>query len=112
MSFFATGVCIGVLFDIFRVTRKIFKMPNLLIYVEDVLFWLLTGALLLFVIYMFTDGELRLYMFFVLGLGSVFYFSYISKYFMGINQKIAEIIKKFIGFFTLPIKKLIKFFKK
>lgn len=111
VSFFATGVCIGVLFDIFRVTRRIFKTPNILIYSEDILFWLLTGLLLLFTIFTFTDGQIRLYMILMLILGSFIYFALISRYFIMINQKILDIIKKIINFLILPIKKLIKSIK-
>ena len=111
VSFFITGACIGVLFDVFRVSRKIFKTPNILIYVEDVLFWLLTGLLVLFVIYTFTDGQIRLYMILMLILGSFIYFTLISKYFILINQRIAQVIKKTMFFLISPIKKVIKFLK-
>ncbi len=114
LAFFVTGICIGILFDIFRVTRKTFKTPNILIYIEDVLFWILTGILLLFTIFTFTTGEIRLYMIIILLLGSFIYFSIISKYFMLINSKILNFIKSTIIFILNPLKKLRKmkkFFK-
>ena len=62
LAFFLEGFIVGILFDLFRVTRKCYKTPNFLIYIEDVLFWLLTGFLTLTVIYVFTYGQMRLYM--------------------------------------------------
>ena len=115
VSFFITGICIGIVFDIFRITRKAFKLPNLLIYIEDILFWILTGALLLFDIYVFTDGQIRLYMILMLILGALIYFLVISKYFIKTNTKIIEIIKyitlKLLSPFKKLAKKLIKFKK-
>lgn len=108
LAFFITGMCIGVLFDIFRLTRKSFKTPNILIYIEDVLFWILTGALLLFTIFTFTTGEIRLYMIIIMLLGSFIYFISISKYFILINSKILNFIKSAIDFLFIPIKKIIK----
>lgn len=111
ISFFITGVCIGILFDIFRITRKVFKLPNILIYIEDILFWLLTGMLLLFTIYVITNGEIRLYMIIMLILGSFIYFLLMSKYFIIISQKIIDIIKKIVKLVFLPIKKIEKMVK-
>ncbi len=115
LAFFITGIFIGILFDIFRVTRKSFKTPNILIYIEDILFWILTGILLLFTIFTFSTGEIRLYMIIILLLGSFIYFLSISKYFILINSKILNFIKSTIIFVLIPLKKLIKiknFFKK
>ena len=108
LSFFLTGICIGVLFDVFRVTRKTFKIPNILIYIEDILFWILTGFLLLFTTFTFTNGEIRLYMIIVMLLGSFIYFISISKYFILINSKIINFIKKATNLLLKPIKLIIK----
>ena len=108
LAFFITGICMGVLFDIFRATRKSFKTPNILIYIEDVLFWLLTGVLLLFTIFTFSAGEIRLYMIIIMVFGAFLYFISISKYFILINSKILNFIKSTIIFILKPLKNLIK----
>ena len=112
LAFFVTGICIGILFDIFRISRKNFKIPNFLTYIEDVLFWLLTGLLILFTIFTFTTGEIRLYMIIVLVLGSFIYFISISKYFILINSKILNMLKSTIFFILSPLKKGSVFIKK
>ena len=58
--FFIRGICIGILFDIFRISRKTFKTPDLLIYVEDIAFWVLAGLLILFTIFTFTNRRSKI----------------------------------------------------
>lgn len=55
LSFFITGVLIGILFDVFRISRKAFKLPDWIIYIEDILFWIITGVLILFTIFTFAN---------------------------------------------------------
>lgn len=111
LSFFLTGVFIGVLFDTFRVARKSFKTPDIITYIQDVLFWILTGLLLLFTIFTFTNGEVRLYMIISLLFGAFIYFISISRYFILINTKILKFLKSIVNFIIRPLVKLAKFVK-
>ena len=61
--FIITGILTGVLFDIFRIFRKSFLTPDWLTRIEDILFWLLTGLLILYTIFNFNNGEIRFYLF-------------------------------------------------
>ena len=47
LIFVINGFLIGILFDIFRILRKSFKTKDIITYIEDILFWILTGLLLL-----------------------------------------------------------------
>ena len=94
LIFFLTGIVIGILFDVFRITRKSFKTPDFVTYIEDILFWILTGLILLFTIFKFNNGELRIYIFVGLILGMVIYLLTISKYFIKISVLILKFIKK------------------
>ena len=60
--FTIVGIIIGVLFDIFRILRKSFKTKDIVTYMEDILFWILTGIIILFSMYKFSNGELRFFM--------------------------------------------------
>ena len=79
------GIFIGILFDIFRVLYSIFT---------------------------FSNGEIRLYMFLGVFLGCLTYMMLISKYFIKINVKIVVFFKKIFGIIfsilLLPIKFLFK----
>lgn len=109
LIFTISGIVIGILFDIFRVLRKSFKTSDFLTYIEDILFWILTGIFLLFVIFKFNNGQIRSYVVIGLILGIVIYILTISKYFIMINVKIITFIKKIIIY---PINLFIKIFKK
>ena len=84
---------IGILFDLFRILRKSFKTPDIITYIEDILFWILTGLFLLYIIFKYSFGQLRIYMFVSLIIGIVIYFLTISKYFIKLNVKIIRIYK-------------------
>ena len=90
------GILIGILFDIFRVLRKSFKTNDITTYIEDILFWILTGILLLYSIFTFSNGEIRLYMFLGVFFGCLIYMLVISKYFIKINLKIVLFLKRII----------------
>ena len=55
--FILNGFLIGLLFDIFRIFRKSFKTPDFITCLEDFIFWIITGLLLLYSIFKFNNGE-------------------------------------------------------
>ena len=63
LVFSLTGVVIGVLFDFFRILRRSIKTSNTITYIEDILFWILTGILILYSIWFFNNGEIRIFIF-------------------------------------------------
>lgn len=107
--FIITGMIIGVLFDIFRIIRKSFKTPDFITYIEDILFWILTGFVLLFTIFTFNNGEIRIYIFVGLILGFILYLLTISKYFIKFSVCVLTFIKKI---FYIPIHVIWNFIKK
>lgn len=74
--FAISGIIISIFFDFFRVLRKSFKTSDLMTYIEDTVFWIITGAFLLFIIFTFNDGKLRLYIF--VRIISWYYFIYFN----------------------------------
>ena len=114
--FFFNGFLIGFIFDFFRILRKAFKTKDFITYIEDAIFGIITGIFLIFIIFIFNNGELRFYIFLALLLGNVLYLSTISKYFIKINVKIITTLKntiiKIFMIITFPIRKLLYLFKK
>ena len=82
LIFIINGIIIGILFDIFRVLRKTFKTNDLVTYLEDILFWILTGIIVLYSIFTFNNGEIRLFMFLAIFIGAVIYLFLFSSYFI------------------------------
>lgn len=116
LIFMGSGVLIGLFFDIFRILRKSFKTPDIITYLEDFLFWIITGIYLIFIIFKFSFGQIRLFMFASLILGFALYILTISKFFIKLNVKIITILKKIISkilkVILYPFKFLIKLLKK
>ncbi len=105
LCFFLTGIVIGILFDIFRILRRSFKTWDIVTYIQDFIFWILTGVILLYSIFTFNNGELRAFVFIGILLGITLYILLISKYFIKIAVKIILIIKKILFYPINFIKK-------
>ncbi len=110
LIFTTTGIIIGILFDIFRVLRKTFKTKDIVTYIEDIVFWILTGFIVLYSIFTFNNGEIRLFMFLAILIGIIIYILLISSYFIKINVMILttlkNIISKTIKIILIPFKYL------
>lgn len=110
------GIGLGILFDIFRIIRKIRKPSMVGISMQDVLYWLAAAILVFWYIFTFNDGELRWYEFAGVFLAGYIYNMTLSKYTVKIGiflcrflEKMAVIIIKIllvpIVFFYRLIKK-------
>ena len=112
LIFILIGIVIGVLFDIFRVLRKSFKTNNMITYIEDILFWLLSGCVLIYSIFVFNNGEIRGYIFLAIILGILIYMCSISNFFCKTSIVIIDCIKniiiKVIKIIKVPILFIIK----
>ena len=110
--FIINGVLIGLLFDFFRILRKSFKTRDIITYIEDILFWILTGIILLYSIFTFNNGEIRFYMFLGVILGCIIYMLLFSRYIVNTITKIIlffkKIIIKAVNIIIYPFKMLIK----
>ena len=109
LVFSLTGVVIGILFDFFRILRRTIKTGNIATYIQDILFWILTGILILYNIWYFNNGEIRVYMFLGIIIGTLIYMSTLSNIFVKLFTRILSTIIKIL---ELPFKTIISFFRK
>lgn len=116
LIFIANGIIIGILFDFFRILRKAFKTSDMITYIEDLLFWILTGIIILYSIFTFNNGEIRLFMFLAISIGVLVYILLFSSYVIKVNVAIISCIKKItikiFGFLSVPFKYFYKSIKK
>ena len=116
LIFILNGLLIGLLFDFFRILRKAIKTSDLITCIEDIIFWILTGLIILYTIFTYNNGEIRLFMFMAITIGIILYMLLISKFIMGISLKIINFVKKIISIIIniikIPIKLLIKLINK
>ena len=114
--FIINGLLIGLLFDFFRILNKSFKTRDFMTYIEDILFWILSGIILLYSIFTFNNGEIRFYMFLGVILGCIVYMLLFSRYIVNTITKIVlffkKIIKKIVNIIIYPLKMLIKLLSK
>ena len=94
--FSLVGVIIGLLFDVFRILRKMINSNDILTYIEDIVFWILTGIIIIYAMYRFCDGELRFFMILGIVFGTIIYLLTISKYIIKFFTIFFNIIKKII----------------
>lgn len=94
LIFIASGVLIGLLFDLFRILRKTFKTSDIITYIEDLLFWVLTGIIILYFIFVFNNGEIRLFMFLAIVIGTIIYMLLFSSYVIKVSVIIINFSKK------------------
>jgi spore cortex biosynthesis protein YabQ len=106
--FTIVGIIIGVLFDIFRILRKSFKTKDIVTYMEDILFWILTGIIILFSMYKFSNGELRFFMIIGIIMGTLMYMITFSRYVIKISVFIIKIIKTIIVYPVKVVEKILK----
>lgn len=106
--FIITGISIGLLFDIFRILRKSFHTADWITYIQDVLFWILAGSMMLFSIFTFNHGEIRSYVFIGILIGIVIYMLAISKLVVKSSVTIILFIKKILSYPIHLIEKIVK----
>lgn len=116
LIFCINGIIIGLLFDFFRILRRSFKTHDIITYIQDVLFWVLTGFILLYSIFTFNNGEIRLFMFLGVALGVIFYMLCLSSYIIKVNVIIIKFFKniiiKIFGIISIPFKAIYNLMRK
>lgn len=113
--FILVGFLIGLLFDMFRISRRTFKTSDIVTSIEDILFWILSGLLIIFSLFKFNNGDIRVYIIIGLIAGISIYILVFSKLIINTLVKIITFIKEIISKITkvilIPIKLIKKIFK-
>lgn len=110
--FTLNGLIIGAIFDFFRALRKTFNFNNVFIYIQDILFWIISGISIICFMYIYTDGSIRLFIFIGLSIGVIFYFLSISKFVFKIYYFLLKYFKYLLKYLYIPFKIINKFLKK
>ena len=110
--FILVGIILGIIFDIFRILRKTIKTSDIITNIEDIIYGIITGIIILISIYWFNNGELRLYIFLNICFGIITYMLLISKHFININIIFIDALKKCIKYVIKPFIILLKYLKK
>lgn len=96
------GVILAVIFDFFRLMRRKGNTSNIIVYLQDILYWIIVAFVVVASAFITNDGALRGYMFVGYILGAIIYLISISKLilkFLGaILDFIEKVFNKFFGF--------------
>ena len=75
----AFGICVGILYDCFRVSRLVFHLNGIVVFIEDILFCLMVAASYFIFCFLFNHGQVRLYVTVTAILGWFVYYITIGK---------------------------------
>lgn len=111
-----TGAVCAFIFDIFRLLRRVFKHPNILVQAEDVLYWLIVSFLMYYVMLLKNNGDIRFYSILGALLGMLLYFLTVSPLFLKASVAIAGFFKKvftaLIKIIMLPFKIILRIIRR
>lgn len=80
MWFILDGIVGGVFFDMLRAIRHNRKCGDLIVYLEDILFWILLFLSAIWLTYFLDSGQIRMYMIAGIFLGMLLYFLTFTKF--------------------------------
>ncbi|NLC19960.1 MAG: spore cortex biosynthesis protein YabQ [Clostridiales bacterium] len=111
-----TGMILGLIYDLNRTIRRIFKPGRWLVGVLDLLFWLIAAAIVFTVLYFANNGEIRLYNFIGLAIGWSLYLLTISPWILklldllyrGVNM----VVSRIIALVSWPFRMIYNFLRK
>jgi spore cortex biosynthesis protein YabQ len=90
------GVITGVLFDLYRVFRGL-ENPNIVVtFIQDTLFWILTGIIVFIFLLNTNHAYMREYVYLAIAAGVLLYRAFLSKYFIKVQYKVIRTTSKFI----------------
>lgn len=106
------GGVIGVLYDVFRVSRVAFRLSWLLVLLQDILFFLLAALLLWRYFLLQSSGEVRIFAVLGVLLGWVIYFFTLGCLVMRLASLIIRVITRMTVAILTPVKKTAAITKK
>ena len=77
--FILEGIVGGILMDLLRACRRNRKVHDLVVYLEDFVYWLVIGGLVIWLSYTLDAGTIRMYMILGVFLGMLIYFLTLTK---------------------------------
>jgi spore cortex biosynthesis protein YabQ len=86
------GIAIGLVYDLFRIIRKIYRHPNFLTQLEDFVYWISATFVMFYFLLNCNNGELRFSSILGAALGAVLYFAAASPLVVKVSVAVANFI--------------------
>ncbi|MDR1391699.1 MAG: spore cortex biosynthesis protein YabQ [Clostridiales bacterium] len=114
-SIFA-GFILAFIYDVFRIYRKLIKTNDFFVTIQDISFFLVSALIIFFVAYKLNSSRMRMFEFFAILLGMIFYKIIFKDFILIISVKFINILIKISLWFwkklTYPVVFLWKILKK
>ena len=104
-SLFVGGI-LAVIFDFFRILRRKGNTKNYIVYIQDVIYWIIVTFIIIMSAFITNDGELRGYMFIGYILGAIVYIVTISQFILKFVNKVLDFCESIIEKINIRIVKL------
>ena len=91
-----TGIIISVIFDIFKAIRKSFKSGQLIIFIQDIIFFLISAIITFTLLFLRVNGEIRWFILFFELIGFTVSQKLFSRYIVKALYNIMIFIKNYV----------------
>ena len=102
------GSFMGIIFDFFRALRRKGNTKNLIVYVQDIIFWFIVAIIIITSSFILNNGDLRGYMLIGYLIGALLYMLIFSKFIKGIFIIIFDFVEKCFHVLLSPLTKLLE----
>lgn len=104
---FLSGICIGAIFDVFRVLAGKLRLPRWTIPIVDTIYWIVATILVFRMLIYSNEGQVRIFIFLGMGIGICFYFAILSSIIIRLTLLIIRIIVMIYRVLTRTVEILI-----
>ena len=87
---------IAFIYDLFRIKRKAIKSIGLMVYIEDLVYWIIVALVMFAVIYYSNEGQLRGFLFIGTAVGVILYILLLSKLVIKISMLVINTVIKIL----------------
>lgn len=102
------GGIMGVIFDFFRALRRNGNTKNIIVYIQDIVFWLIIAVIIITSSFILNNGDLRGYMLVGYIIGALLYMLILSKYIKGLFIIIMNFFEKIFKTLVKPFEKILE----
>ena len=107
----AMGIAMGFTYDILRGVRKAVPHSDIIVGIEDIIYWFFWTIIFIDNIFKFNDGEFRIYIFVISFTGLIIYKHTISSGVFKLVNYILCLVKKCVKKVNKPLKNAVKWGK-
>lgn len=108
LSTLLIGAIMGVIFDFFRALRRKGNTKNIIVYLQDIVFWLIVAIIIITSSFILNNGELRGYMLIGYLLGALLYMLTLSSYIKSMFSLTFNLLENAAKFLLKPFRQILE----